>query len=160
SGRGRYHELRRCRQDHPLSRPEDGAYHYPRLRWSRYHSRHCPSTREGIGSRLQARGPVVQTCRRRMLRHQKWAGVLLMGARKEGRREPRRATLPTEVNRNASVPRLNGQEFFPNLFKQPTPGLGIPPKQTVPSPSAFICGSVLPTSPPRCKDLFAVRRST
>src|SRR5262245_60584912 len=73
-----------------------------------------------------------------MLRHQKWAGVLLMGARKEGRREPRRATLPTEVNRNASVPRLNGQAFFPNLFKQPTPGLGIPPKQTVPSPSAFI----------------------
>ena len=62
-----------------------------------------------------------------------------MGARKEGRREPRRATLPTEVSRNhACVPRLNGQAFFPNLFKQPTPGLGIPPKQTVPSPPLYV----------------------
>ena len=58
-----------------------------------------------------------------------------MEARKEGRREPRRATLPAEVNRNhAGEPKLNGQALFSNLFKQPTPGLGIPPKQTVPSP--------------------------
>ena len=53
-----------------------------------------------LGPGLQGIGPAVQTCCRRILRDQKWPGFLLVGARKESRREPRRATLPAEVNVN------------------------------------------------------------